>query len=201
MISVNVSGADHARQVLQKVARQMPFAMSLALNKTANAVQQAVRDELPGRFTVRRNAWLKNTIYRNRGTDFATKSRLQAIVRIHPDRDVLAKHEAGGTKVPTSGQSLAIPTANVRRNRSDIVTKANRPRALMANPKVFRQEDTLYRATGTGKRRKLIALFRFVRSARIRPRLGMQQTADRVVPDVWERMAREAIEQALRTAR
>ncbi|WP_434480975.1 hypothetical protein [Gemmatimonas sp.] len=200
-MNIRISGDTAVRQQLQAIGKQMPFALSVALNGTANAVQQAVRGGLGEKFTLRRRTFVERTIFRDRATDFATKTKPQATVRVNPSSDFLAKFEKGDTKTPRDGRSIAIPTVNARRTKSDIVTTANRPRALLDKPGHFRFGDVLYATKGRGKRQKLIALFVFKRSARIRPRLGMEDTAGRVVPDVWELQASRAIERALSTAR
>lgn len=198
---LTIKGDQTVRASLQAIGRQAPYALAVALNGTANAVQREIRDSLDGRFQLRRREFIEKTIYRGRATDFATKTRPVATVRVHPERDVLAQHEAGGAKTPINGRSIAIPTANVRRNKADIVTTANRPRALLAKPNVFRQGDVILKATGRGKRRKLQALYLLHRMVRLRPRLGMIATAEQVVPLVWEREATAAITRAIQTAR
>ncbi len=208
LVRLTIHGDVAVRQQLQAIGRQAPYALSVALNNTANAVQSAVRDSLSDRFTLRRKTFVENTIYRQSGVDWATKTKPQATVRVRdtPDSkgrvpDFLAQHEDGGTKTPRDGRSIAIPLPGARRNKGDIVTVANRPRALLAKKQAFRKDDLLLKRTGRGKRAKLTALFVFKRSVRIRPRLGMEATAERVVPDVWERIAGAAIDRALATAK
>lgn len=198
---MKVTGDSAIRQQLQAIGKQAPFALSVALNATANSVQSGVRENLNNRFTLRRKTFVERSIYRDRATDFATKTRPRAIVRVHPDREFLAQHEDGGTKRPRDGRSIAIPTTAARRTKTDIITTANRPRALLDTKNHFRFKDVLYKTTGRGKRQKLVAVFRFQRTARLRPRLGMAETADKVVPRVWEKHATDAIERALATAR
>ena len=200
-MKVTVSGDTAVKQQLQQIGRQAPFALATALNATANSVQQAVRASLTAQFTLRRKTFVERTIYRQPGQDFATKSKFQAVVRVHPERDVLAQHEEGGTKGPREGRSIAIPTTNARRNKAEIVSQANRPRALIAKGTAFRRGDVLLKKSGRGKRAKLLTLFVFKRSVRLRPRLGMHETAQRVIPDVWEQHALNAIERAMATAR
>jgi hypothetical protein len=200
-LSVKITGVAGVRSMLQTVQKQIPFAMATALNTTANAVQSEVRQGLNERFTLRRKAFIENTIYRQRGTDFATKSHFQAIVRVHPERDVLAKHERGGTKAPIDGKYLMLPTSAVRRTKRDLIAESQKPRALYGKKGVFKRGDVLYKESGRGKSRRLTALYVFKRSAKIRPRLGMQDTAHRVVPQVWPRLAAQALARALSTAR
>jgi hypothetical protein len=111
--------------------RQIPFATSKALNQTANDVQAAIRQSLPGLgFTLRRKAFIERTIYRQPGVDFSTKHKLSAGVRIHPQRDVIAKFETDTVKRPDRGSNLAIPGPAVRPNFSAVVGKAWTPKAL-----------------------------------------------------------------------
>ncbi len=200
-MKITVKGDTAARRQLQAIGKQAPFALATALNNSANSVQQAVRHSLNDQFTLRRKTFIERTIFRQPGQDFASKTKFQAAVRVHPERDVLAPHEAGGVKAPRDGRSIAIPTSNARRNKADIVGTANRPRALLAKGAAFRRGDVLLKKAGRGKRSKLVALFVFKRSVRLRPRLGMDATAQRVVPEVWERHALQAVERAIATAR
>lgn len=200
-VTVKVSGVQSARHSLQQVAKQMPFAMSKALNATANSVQSAVRESVAERFTLRKKSFILNTIYRSKSTDFASKSKFSATVRVDPARDVLAQHEEGGIKTPKDGRSIALPTSAVRRTKADLITPTNRPRALLDKPKHFRKGDVLLKETGRGKRRKLVALFVFKRKATIRPRLGFHQTAAKTIDATWEKHATDAVTHALKTMR
>ena len=95
--------------MLSGLEKQLPFAYSVAINKTVNASQSAVQAALPGEFTLRRADFVKRTIYRKPGQDFATKTNLVGAVRVNPERNVLAKFEDDTTKRSIAGHKLAVP--------------------------------------------------------------------------------------------
>ena len=209
-IGLNVNGEAALRKALQDIGRQAPYALSLALNDTANDAQTSVRDGLSNAFTLRRAEFVKRTIYRNRATDFARKDRLQAIVRVNPERDFLAQHEEGGRKVPMSGSNVAVPLPAVQPNATAVVPRSLRPAALRRNAQV--RKITTKNGTflvrnrpGTGKGRlvgwRTEFLYELKRSVPIRPRLKMLDTASRSVDATFVARALQGIDRALASAR
>lgn len=204
---VQIVGDEDTKRGLREVGKQAPFALSLALNRLANAAQKEVQDQLGSRFTLRQADFMKRTIYRARPADFATKQQLEAAIRVNDQtdnrgrkRDFLAKFEEGGLKVPTAGRAIAIPV-EARRNKRDIVTAANRPRAILKRPKFYVAAGAIKQAVGRGKAATTRVWYIFKRSIRIAPRLGMADTTKRVTEARWAEIASAAIEQAVRTAR
>jgi hypothetical protein len=92
-LDVDTSGLDAAQRMLAAMADQLPFATSLALNRTARDVQLAYRGQTtvsfisPVAFT--RNAW--------RYTQ-STKTSLEATVGAAPGRSYLATQSTGGER-------------------------------------------------------------------------------------------------------
>lgn len=197
---IEVLGEEAARRMFDEIGRQGPFALSRTLNALANKTQQTVQNQLGERFTLRRPDFVKRTIYRKPGQDFATKSKLEAAVRVHPDRNFLAKFEDGGTKTSTSGSRLAVPI-EVRRNKNEVITKANRPKALLNKPKVFKKGKLILQQVGRAKAAVTRVLYVLTRSVTIAPRLHMADTAKRVTEQDFARIAEAEIEHALRSAR
>jgi hypothetical protein len=207
-VTIKVRNEQAAHRLLVDIRNRAPFAVALACNKVADGVQAEVRKGLGSRFTLRRKLFVEQTIYRNKATDFAKKDRLQAIVRVNPERDFLVKHEDGGDKGPRSGLHVAIPTTKVRPQFSQVV-KANlrlsalrgqsNVRKITTNAGTFLVRDVKGRGkAGRGARTDF--LYALKRSVRIRPRLRFLDTAGRVVdrnavPDMLK-----AIDEALRGA-
>lgn len=187
-------------QGLKGLEGQMRFAMSKALNDTANDAQRAIQDSLSQRFTLRRPEFIKRTIKRER-KDMATKDNLVAVVRIDPTRDVLAKFEDGGTKTPTSGKAIALPTEAVRRTKAQIITKTQRPKALLASGKAFSKGGRLLMKIGRGVGAALRTAYVFKASVKIPKRLGFVDTANAAVDANWVRRAEAAIARAIATMR
>lgn len=108
---------------------QIPFATSLALNRVANAAQQAERAGISERFTIRRPWVLQGVKIESR--DRATKRNLEVTIGIDAQRSFLSKFETGGLKVPIGdSKSIAVPELGVRPDIATIVPKSKRPRAF-----------------------------------------------------------------------
>lgn len=111
----------------QMAGDQLPFAASLALNRTAVGARDVVRDNLPKRFRLRNN-WTKGAIQART----STKSNLMAMVMAP---DYMAIQETGGSRQPTKSRLLAAPVDVAQGSR--ITPKSKRPRALIASGKGF----------------------------------------------------------------
>lgn len=197
--------------------RQIPFATMKAINQTATDFQAAERTVISNNFTIRRSQFVLNTVKIERG-NFATKDNLQAIIHIDPTRNELAKFEAGKPKLPTSGTSIAVPIA-ARRNKSDIITAANRPKALgLVNVPskggniiarglnrtfmIKRSDGTggIFQRIGRGKG-TLKELFAFKPRVPIPKSLHFQETAVKTVTAKFSANFKTAFEYAMKTAR
>lgn len=125
---------DQAIAQLDRVRRdQLPFAISLAVNRTALAAQHGIRAGVAQRFILRRPQFVLQTV-RIEKYDFANKRRPTAF-RIKIDeresRDFLAKFETGGKKEsldPTI--PIPIPSTHLRATRAELVPRRMYPRAL-----------------------------------------------------------------------
>lgn len=204
-MNLKIDGFDDARRELAAIGRQIPYAASVALNTIANKAQADIRSRLPGNFMLRRPQFIANTIYRQPGVDFATKTRLQAAVGVHPTRDMLAKHEEGGSKRPTRSARLAVPV-NVPRTGAGLVKAAYQLKALRANPRVFRVDPPrgdpiLAEALGRGKNARIRVLYTLKRAVWLKPRLQFHETAERTIAREWEGAVRAGIAKAIATAR
>ncbi len=204
---------------LDNFAKQFAYATVRGLNALANAGQTAQREMVKREFTLRQEAFILRTIYRMPSEDFATKQKLSAGYRIHPDRDILAKFESGGEKVAIQGKPyVAIPLPDLRRTKKGLVPKTMRPKALgpftdkgeiaYGQKRTFivptrndKNRLMLQRFGGTRGKHGLRALYLFVPSVHIDPMLHFQETARHVAETQWPRIFAQELEAALRTAR
>lgn len=178
-ITIDPASLKVVERAIANFGDRARFAASVGLNRTANEVQDGIRAGLPSHFTLRREAFVKNTIYRKPGEDFASKTKLTAGVRINEERNFLAKFEAGGLKEPTGGRRfLAIPV-DVKRNKADIVTKANSIRALLASGKAFLKNGRVWLKTGRGGKQLKLA-YVLKPSVKIDPDLRFVETGTRI---------------------
>lgn len=134
LVRVQASISD---ALVQMAAKQLPFAMSKALNDGALAFQKAQIASMSETFTVRRRDFLQKSV---KITHFATKSNLVAEIAVESPggrSDVFGKFEDGGIKHPANGRHfLAIPRVGsfVKPRARSIVDDQHRPAALLKNP-------------------------------------------------------------------
>ncbi len=207
-VQVDTRGAD---AFFAAFKGQLAFATSVALNRTAEDGQAAVRARLGGEFTLRRKTFIERTI-KIENRDRATKTKPFVIVGVDAARNVLAKFELGGQKKPLAGKALAVPI-DVKRNKSDIVTKSQRIKSLNLR-KVqgktggvrIQGDKRTFVAGGAvlqrmGRRGKVRVLYAFKASVPIQPDLRFEETVVRTVSARWRPNFEGAFAFAIRTAR
>jgi hypothetical protein len=107
---------------------QVPYGMSLALNRAATNTRQAlVQDTWPGHVKQRNSGFIGRALR----TQFATKHDLRIEIYDALGRAHLKLHDAGGTK--RARGRLAIPPAGAVTRTSTGVRKNQRPRAIIAS--------------------------------------------------------------------
>lgn len=183
----------------ENILKQFKFGTARGLTQTAKGGQGASQTAIKGGFTVRSNWWQQQNKYGVRVKP-ATKASLSAT--IETAADWLEKHEEGGTKTPTRGKAIAVPTANVRRNKRQIITRANRPRnikgAFVINT---RRGPVIFRRAGRGKNRALQALFGLESSAKIRRVSTFYDPITEHVEANVEKNVAASVEDALKSAK
>lgn len=196
----------------RKLFEQLDFALVRTYTKAAQVAQAAVRAKIPQHFVLRNNFVLNGI-----RTQSATKQDPTAYVfgRTEGPFSIafMLLHETGGIKKPRN-RNLAIPTGNVKRNKRDIVTKANRPRAQREKPTVFTitrstphryrhdMQPGIYRRGHRGKeKRKVILLFAFQPRARIKAQFNFVDTAIKAAQAALPKLFEESLIEAIRTAR
>lgn len=204
MIQIKVDSSE-ALTYLQQVSQQAPFAISLALNKVGPHAQENIRNHARRTFTLRRETFVLNTIKINR-EDRATKTRQSTIVRIDPERNFLAKFEDAGQKTARDGGSVAVPTEHVRRGKTDIIAKAQRPRALLDSKaamggRIVKTDKVIVVFKGRGRMAITKILYVLRRVVPIRPRLRFQVMAIEAVQRTWRDEMTAAFIKAEQTAR
>jgi len=187
-----------ALRKLDIAAKQIPFATALALSKTAAQAQRDVTAELPRIFD-RPNPFTQRAI----GYQRASKANLTAMVFVRPKQaEYLRRQITGGTRLPR-GRGLALPAdvpldqfGNVRRawlrqvrNRRDVFSGTVGGVA------------GLWQRTGKGGARGLKLLLAYEAKAEYSPRFDFASLVKQSVQRHLQRNVREAVAQAMRTAR
>ncbi|WP_298031782.1 hypothetical protein [uncultured Desulfovibrio sp.] len=162
-LSADVSGASLFLNQLRagKAAR----AIAEALNKTAMSARDAVRKDMPRRFTIRR-PWVLQGI----GVRFARSGTLEAAVFSRDE--FMREQEFGGIRHGSKARS--IPMGRIRDlHRKTVIPKAMRPQALMARRTTFYRNGMLYERRD---KNHIELLYQFRKQAKIPQRFGMRET-------------------------
>jgi hypothetical protein len=178
-IKVDVKAA--IKEINDIARNQVPFVTALALTRTAQKAQEAVRKILPDHFIIRRKAWASGGIR----IEPATKANLMAVVKdINP---YMGLQEFGGIKFPM-GKNIAVPLKGARASRRSGISEHNKPKELLHGGRGFivtlvkggRQFICVWR----GPRKGLAFMYVLIPKAEIRAVYGfaetVQTTAQRV---------------------
>jgi hypothetical protein len=195
---VITSNASEVSLNIQNIGRQLPFAISKALNSTAEKIRT---DTLQGAKAVLniRGSWSNPRTKFGFNVKPSTKANLTA--EIYTNADWMVMQEDGGIK--TAKGLIAIPTAEVRRNKKDIITKGNRPKMAKGAFKVTMKDGKQFIAkrVGKGKNKRLVILYWLEKQANIKGvykfhDIGMNTFKNNIEADM-----KSAIDYAMATAR
>jgi hypothetical protein len=179
MIPVRVKEVERPPSAA-KIAKNINFGVALGLTETAKQGQKAVIGALRGTFTLR-GSWFNQSNKFGIKIKAAKREDLSAEVRTRADW--LLPHETGKDKTGRGGR-VAVPTDNVRRNKRQIITKAQRPTALR-NKRTFviktKRGDVLYQRKYRGKRSFIVPLYGLERRVRIRKQSTFFEPIEKVV--------------------
>lgn len=203
------------RQLDDFAKRQVPFAMSRALNDTAREIQRDIRFEMPRNFKIRRQWVLKGIQVKP-----STKRDLRAMV-FSKDK-FMGRQEYGGdkasrdTRVWRFGNKVAVPLPAAKGgSKSGIVPKRFWPENL-PDPFVLKAKDgreylairaKAKRFTGPmlpGKRAAktdVVLMYVLEDEITVRDRLQMREIGNRVVRDRFDKLFGQALGRALASAR
>ncbi|GFZ80797.1 hypothetical protein GCM10011497_06630 [Elstera cyanobacteriorum] len=179
MMDASISVSGNAPRLLRDLAEKFPFATALALTRTAQAGQAAVKDHMATAFILR-NRFTQNQVR----IAAAKKTDLESAVYLTPKADYMVMHETGGVKTPTRAASVAVPTDQTRRNKRGLVPKSAKPRPLRDQRRVFVMDlknGSRAVARRKGKKRLPVSvLYVLADEAKIAPRLDMQKIVSRI---------------------
>jgi len=173
--------------------RQLPYAIAVALTKTAQDAQTSIQRAIPHIFNVTKKWWLKT---QPTGIKVKPATKVNPTATVYTDAPFADLQEEGGVKRP-KGKVLAVPTAKVPKSRR----KAGGAAVMMKQKKTFATKTGIYRKKGPKKARTVEKLFTFTKKAMIRPRFGFKDIAEKVARRRFKAHFLKALERALRTAR
>ena len=204
MINVQVDIKD-VTAYLRGMERQMQFALVKALNKTANDAQSAVRKGIEQRFVLRKKEFILRTVKIPKEARADTRSNKYDVdVMIDPQKDVLAKFEAGGEKRAIDGKAIAIPTTAIRPTITATIPLARRPPRLFASKRglagrIYSKRGFLFETIGRGRAAITRALYVWKDAVRIKPMLHFVATVEESVSKTWKPNAEAAVQYEIDT--
>ena len=198
-IKVYIQGLVPTKQYISTIAKQIPFATALALTRTAKEVQREEIAHIRTAFTAR-GSWLREGGRFGVGITPASKENLVAVVESRAPW--LEAHEEGTNRTP-EGAHFAIPQKDIRRTKTQVISRSQRPKALQRAFKVETKRGVplLLQRVGRGTRSILRVMYQLTGRATIAPRLRFVETGRAEVERVWRRIFSEALDRAIRTAR
>lgn len=202
-MNINLTtNASKVQKAMQGLSRQMPFAMSQALNQTAKDVRkQIVERTYPQSFTVR-NKRFAGTMFR---IEFASKRKLSAAVFDRLGRDYMAMQAEGGTKLPR-GRNIAIPGRANQRTATGKIPRARQPRQIINSGKAYKTtlrggQQAIVQPQGRGKVKRLKVMYVLEQTARIPKRFDFYEDANSVGRRRFDKNFSKAFADAKRTAK
>ncbi len=189
VVKDNVADVIRSLDTIQR--RQIPYAMSRALNDTAVDAQGAVVSQAQRVFENRKRWWIKGNRRTGIRVGFSNKTNL--VASVYTNAYFAKQQEHGNVKTPR-GSKIAVPTdkAPKRLFRSDGVSKAK------TNSKVFSDRRGVFQRMSRGK---LKMLFSWTPSAVVTPRFSFGATAKLRAQQRIKRHFQRRLAQALRSAR
>ena len=211
LLDVEFDSRDTER-FLGSLAKQTPFALSVAINDTLKDAQKVQRTHQRRVFTVRRPQFVDRSV---KIRPFATKRTLEGTMAIDPPggqkrADILAKFERGGQKRARDGRHLAIPI-DVKRTKAGVVSRRNRPkgfnfkrvgRSIRGERRTFIIPGVgIFQRVGRRKNSRIRLLYAFKTQVPIDRRLDFIANAERVVQRMFDKNFDRAFDRAVVTAR
>jgi hypothetical protein len=196
------SDIDKATKALGRMKKQIPFAASVAMNKTVVDIQKVEKAAIVRELDRPRPGTIK-AIRVSR----SNKRRLSASVFILPAVDRFIRYQVEGGTRPPRGKAEAVPV-DIRLNKYGNIAgrRSGKLSKLLARPDTFSATikgvaGIWQRAKGRGRRTGLTLLAAFESQTTYRPRFKFYEHAERTAARRWPRNFNRAISQAIRTAR
>jgi hypothetical protein len=144
---------EQAAKNLNAAADQIPYAMALAMNRSADVTRNLLIKSTWPTHVKQRNA---SFIAASLTTRDARASKMSLSVEIYDklDRGNLEMQAKGGTRTPHGGSNLAVPVSSVPRTSRGVPARF-RPKNM---PTAVRKGDVLYAKDRRGKLRLLYIL-------------------------------------------
>ena len=194
MLSFDMRDFERAADAVKATRDQLPFAISLALNKAAAATETRLAKDTWATHTANRN---KGFFKYAMGLDPATKGRLHVSLYDQYGRGKIKLHAKGG--IAQAKGRFAVPTSAVRRTSHGVAANM-RPSAINPKRKVVKG-GLIFQASGKGEHRKLTLLYKLTPNVRIEADVPLERDFARFMREEMVREFPLAVKRAMRTRR
>lgn len=201
-----VSNVEEVMKGLSALQReQLPFAISLAVNDTAEAVANEITRQMPDYLD--RPTPFTETTFQYRSGKFrgkrATKRTLTAVIEGGAIQSKYLKFQIeGGTETPKK-RAIAVPTKNATLNRYGNIP--NRKAGLIKKPTQFSAEINgvagIWERSQSKGVKKLKLIMAYEPSVQYEPRFPIYKIAEGIARNTFNRRFNVAMKKALATAR
>jgi hypothetical protein len=194
-VDFDLSGFVRRAQELGSAADQVPFALSLAMNRAVRDTREhLIAQTWPRNIKQRNPTFIRASLT----TEWAKKNDLEVSIYDKLERGHLLLHAKGGTRQPQMGRRhLAVPSRNIRKGAHG-APKAQKPRNLR-DAVVF--NNIIFQQTGSKKNRKLKAMYFLKTAVRIPKRVPFfEDFADQMKQHLNQELP-GAVRQAMATRR
>lgn len=138
-VEFDLTDWEQAAKSVEGAADQLPYAMSLALNRSAEVTRSLLIQTTWPQHVQQRNASFIGASLTTKDSR-ASKQSLAVEIYDKLDRGNLQMQAKGGARTPRGGSNLAVPASSVPRTSRGVPAQL-RPKAM---PNAFRKGDVLY---------------------------------------------------------
>jgi hypothetical protein len=152
-IEFDYAEASKVATSLGTAVDQIPYAMALALNRSADVTRNfLIKQTWPGAVQQRNSSFIAASLTTKEAR--ATKTSLSVEIYDKLDRGNLNMQAKGGTRTPKGGSSLAIPASDIKRTSKGVPQRL-RPKNLKV---AFKKNGLLYARDKKGRLKLMYAL-------------------------------------------
>jgi hypothetical protein len=198
---------SNIKKSLDGLKADMPWVIQNTINNTLKGAQEAQYATMRQNFTIRNETFLKYSVR----LQFANKQTQSGRIYIadlggKKTSDIWNKFEGGGTKTPTKGKNIAIPTDSAWPNRSRVKPIRNKPRNLArsfvvkkgTNTFILARKGKKARLDGSGRDANIKLMYVLEPNVRIPDKLHFYATIIPYVNQNMPRFADDALQYSMR---
>jgi hypothetical protein len=193
-LEIDFREVEHAALSVGAAADQIPYAMTLALNRAADVTRNfLIKATWPQHVQQRNNSFIAASLTTRDAR--AQKTSLSVELYDKLDRGNLQMHAKGGTRTPMGGAALAVPSSQLPKTSRGIPQRL-RPKTLGSN--AVRKGDVLYQRDNRGRLRLLYVL---KPQTKVPKQVPFYEDYERSMRAELQRLIPLAVKQAMSTRR